>query len=167
MRLLPLLVVAGFAALLADRQLRLRRALNDAATDPLTGIANRRGLAAAFARRAGDPASRLLFLDLIGFKAVNDRLGHIVGDRVLKEVATRLAQSLPPSALLARVGGDEFVVLGSPDLAPALMESLAVPIPVAGGAAVSVGVRIGVADAGLTDLGAALASAQARMAEAG
>lgn len=163
MALLTGLVVAGLAAALADREMRLRHALREAATDPLTGIANRRGLESAWRRLGGQPGVRLLFLDLVGFKAVNDRLGHVAGDRVLRDVACRLSEALPKSASLFRVGGDEFVVLGPPDVVQMLEASLAAPIAVPGAPAVSVGVRIGVAAGAIADLQEALANAQGSM----
>ncbi len=103
---------------------QLNAALASAAlTDSLTGLANRRALrdelerALARARRAG---SLLLvaFVDLDGFKQINDRHGHDAGDLLLREAARRLQGGLRGSDYLARLGGDEFVVLGDgPELA--------------------------------------------------
>ncbi len=98
------------ASSLADEM--RRRATHDA----LTGLMNRAGFAqAAEARilRPG-PAPCLMLLDLDGFKSVNDVYGHSTGDRVLIEVAQRLRRTLPPGALAARFGGDEFAVLYDP-----------------------------------------------------
>jgi diguanylate cyclase (GGDEF)-like protein/PAS domain S-box-containing protein len=88
----------------------------DAYHDPLTGLPNRRLLriraeqTLAMARRRGVRAA-LLFLDLIGFKAVNDRLGHGAGDTLLEQVGRRIEGALRTVDVAARQGGDEFVVL--------------------------------------------------------
>jgi diguanylate cyclase (GGDEF)-like protein len=84
--------------------------------DPLTDLVNRRGLerelkrALAYVKRYGTSAV-LVYLDLDGFKSVNDRHGHAAGDAVLKAVAMVLARQVRTSDLVARHGGDEFVVL--------------------------------------------------------
>jgi len=95
----------------AERELEHR-----AGHDPLTGLPNRHQLQRRLqehmkcAAQSGGGLA-LLYLDLDGFKAANDRCGHCAGDRVLREVAQRLQQSLRHGDLVARVGGDEFVVL--------------------------------------------------------
>ncbi|CAN5715529.1 sensor domain-containing diguanylate cyclase [soil metagenome] len=87
-----------------------------ATTDPLTGLSNRRKLddtldqAIALARRTGH-ALALLMIDLDGFKGVNDRYGHELGDDVLVEMAQRLSHGVREHDLVARMGGDEFVVV--------------------------------------------------------
>jgi diguanylate cyclase (GGDEF)-like protein len=93
----------------ANEQLRLR-----ALRDPLTQLPNRPNfeerLEQAFAR-AGGGRLAVLFIDLDGFKPVNDALGHAVGDLVLQEVATRLRGCVRAADTVARIGGDEFVLL--------------------------------------------------------
>lgn len=84
--------------------------------DPLTDLPNRYHLQRELrlaVERAADTGTGLavLYLDLDGFKAANDRCGHDAGDRVLCEIARRLQQALRQGDLLARVGGDEFVAL--------------------------------------------------------
>jgi diguanylate cyclase (GGDEF)-like protein len=83
--------------------------------DPLTGLVNRRGFDQTLQEllrvcRAGEPLSVAL-LDLDHFKAVNDTEGHDAGDRVLRRIAETWGRSLPPTAVLARHGGDEFALL--------------------------------------------------------
>jgi diguanylate cyclase (GGDEF)-like protein/PAS domain S-box-containing protein len=84
--------------------------------DPLTGLANRAllmerlNLCLGKARRAGKPLA-VLYLDLDRFKTVNDGIGHFAGDAVFKEVARRLTACVRDADTVARVGGDEFVVL--------------------------------------------------------
>lgn len=100
-------------------------ALQRAATrDSLTGLYNRsefdRRLGEALARaRAGDdaPAVTVLLLDLDGFKDVNDRLGHLVGDSLLVKIAKALDHKVQGEAFLARWGGDEFAILFESELA--------------------------------------------------
>jgi diguanylate cyclase (GGDEF)-like protein len=98
----------SFADLDADRE----EARHAAIHDDLTQLPNR-----AFFTRATEAAVRearrcaVLYLDLDGFKAINDRWGHGVGDTVLRETASRLAASVRASDVLARIGGDEFAVL--------------------------------------------------------
>ncbi|MFU8842154.1 MAG: diguanylate cyclase, partial [Nitriliruptoraceae bacterium] len=98
-----------------------RRALEEelraaASEDPLTGVANRRGLAVRVdeARRYRKRDGRdigLVFLDLDGFKAVNDEHGHDVGDRVLVATTNALVAATRGIDTVCRIGGDEFVLL--------------------------------------------------------
>lgn len=103
----------------------MRRLDELATTDPLTGLLNRAGLAAAAHRemaraaRAGEPLT-LLAIDLDDLKTVNDRDGHRQGDRLLASAAQAWSAALRGQDALARVGGDEFVVL-----APATSEAQA------------------------------------------
>jgi diguanylate cyclase (GGDEF)-like protein len=88
-----------------------------AVTDPLTGLANRAGLVmragpmVEAARRAGD-AVHCLFLDVDGLKTVNDHAGHASGDEILVAVADALQEVTRGTDVVARIGGDEFVVVG-------------------------------------------------------
>jgi diguanylate cyclase (GGDEF)-like protein len=102
--IVPLYTVQKMARLSAERD-------RAAWADPLTGLANRRGLQARFDDvRAGTPMA-LLMLDLDRFKHVNDSLGHDVGDRFLVAVAQRLARQTPAGSTVGRLGGDEFAVI--------------------------------------------------------
>ncbi|OAN47929.1 ammonium transporter [Magnetospirillum moscoviense] len=109
-------VLEKFAIETQRRQEALERLNQLATTDPLTGLPNRRAffdnvrrdLAAA---RRNDRAGALMYLDLDGFKAVNDGLGHEAGDQLLRQVAMRLSAVLRESDVLARLGGDEFALL--------------------------------------------------------
>jgi diguanylate cyclase (GGDEF)-like protein/PAS domain S-box-containing protein len=88
--------------------------IREASTDHLTGALNRRGLLAELDRLVADPASKPLllgFVDLDGFKQVNDELGHHTGDLVLSEVATAIRSVVRQTDPVARLGGDEFVVV--------------------------------------------------------
>jgi len=100
----------------AERKVAEQRAHDLSIRDPLTGLVNRRSLiqqlehaVASADRHQGEFA--LLFLDLDKFKAINDTLGHEVGDELLRQVAARLLASVRISDVVARLGGDEFVVL--------------------------------------------------------
>jgi diguanylate cyclase (GGDEF)-like protein len=118
-----------------------------ARTDELTGLPNRRRLIAELSTFEGVEGA-LLLLDLDGFKPVNDRYGHEMGDRILRQVAQRFSRSLPTGAILARLGGDEFGILvsGTDDatleLARALRATLSYPF-VLDGNTISISVSIG------------------------
>lgn len=136
--------------------------------DPLTGLGNRRALEQDLRTRLdhGDDVL-LVYLDLDGFKAVNDRLGHAAGDEVLKVVAARLTSSLRTSDLAARLGGDEFVLVLGPSSPPAAVISdrlamvMSAPILVQG-EAVQVSFSVGFSS-GLTDAEALLSLADQAM----
>jgi diguanylate cyclase (GGDEF)-like protein len=123
----------GFNALLDEIQRRdadLRRtnaALKRLALrDTLTGLPNRAMFERALLDALDTGASAgLLYFDIDSFKAVNDTLGHPVGDALLKRIATRLRERLPAHAVPARIGGDEFVVLLSRAGSAAELQSLA------------------------------------------
>lgn len=82
-------------------------------TDPLTGVLNRRGFEAALdsIERCRDRDYAVFFLDMNGFKAVNDQYGHGAGDLLLKETSQRFLDAVSPQDQVARFGGDEFAIL--------------------------------------------------------
>ena len=94
-----------------------REALREqATTDPLTGLANRRALLDTLARelersRRSATTCSIVFVDLDHFKQVNDSHGHSVGDKVLQEVASRMRAILRPYDIVGRYGGEEFIVV--------------------------------------------------------
>ncbi|MEV6100269.1 diguanylate cyclase [Nocardia sp. NPDC051981] len=135
-----------------------RRQLEYQAThDPLTGLANRAlvlsQLAAALGTTETLPVSSVLFIDLDGFKAINDTLGHAIGDTVLQIVAQRLQRGLRSEDIVGRIGGDEFLVLLSgrtlgvdiDTLIARLRQTMAEPI-IARGHRIQVDASIGVTD---------------------
>jgi diguanylate cyclase (GGDEF)-like protein/PAS domain S-box-containing protein len=164
---------------LADVDARKRREDDlerRATSDELTGLPNRSALLRALAERLAPgvrtPPPGLLFLDLDGFKAVNDSVGHAVGDEVLVEVGRRLRAAVRAEDLVARLGGDEFVVLFdvpdddeavAQDRVRRLQEALRAPVRTSAGArAVSASIGTGRAAIG-EDPSAVLARADAAM----
>jgi diguanylate cyclase (GGDEF)-like protein len=138
--------VIGVFALAQDITLRKQneeRLVSAALHDPLTGLANRQlladrvSLAIAHARR-NRSALAVVYLDLDGFKQVNDTLGHDAGDNLLEMVARRLLAAVREVDTVARVGGDEFVIAlwqvnGAPDsasVASKLIETVSKPYQV-------------------------------------
>jgi len=128
--------------------------------DPLTGLPNRERLRAALTDALGrgqrtGTATALLFIDLVAFKAINDAHGHDTGDQLLREVAGRLRLALRADDLLARQGGDEFLLLLTDlpatlaaDIAERVAGDLLAALSAAfliGGRRVSVGASIGIA----------------------
>src|SRR5690606_19019889 len=126
-----------------------RRLLDHAAShDALTGLANRKALVEALA--SGDAEGALLFCDLDRFKPVNDEHGHAAGDELLSLVGKRLLSCVRSDDLVARIGGDEFVVLcrhlgrsEADELAGRIRDVLVRPFTV-GSHAVEIGVSIGI-----------------------
>ncbi len=140
-------LVAAFARM--GLSLREARRLSQeellARTDELTGLANRRLFVAQLSEavtqwKSGRSFGALMIIDLDGFKEVNDSLGHLAGDALLRGVAGRLNAKMPRDSLLARLGGDEFgVIMRSPrivedsdELARQLRETLLTPFQVSG-----------------------------------
>ncbi len=122
-------LVAVLVASAIERRTQSKRLDELAFYDALTGLPNRinlmQELEAAIARaKRHDGSFALHFIDLDGFKAVNDLGGHAVGDEVLVEVAQRLRAALRPYDVPSRLGGDEFVVLQSETVALADVEAL-------------------------------------------
>jgi diguanylate cyclase (GGDEF)-like protein/PAS domain S-box-containing protein len=121
------IVIVEDATARHEHEERLRyRVLHDA----LTGLPNRElfadrlGLALDRSRRSGDRIA-VLFLDLDGFKQVNDQLGHEAGDRLLQIVASRLSEGTRGHDSVARMGGDEFVILSEDARNPKDVEAMA------------------------------------------
>ena len=146
----------GVGSDITDARTSNERIAHLARFDPLTGLANRSllrerledALARATRTRTG---CALLFVDLDRFKLVNDTLGHLAGDRLLREVATRLRQAMGAEACIGRLGGDEFaIVLPESSLARAETASRAIVATLSrqfevDGAPVSIGASVGFA----------------------
>nr|WP_211113668.1 GGDEF domain-containing phosphodiesterase [Azospirillum endophyticum] len=148
--------LAGSAADVSDRKSYEARLVHQATHDFLTRLPNRAYLVRwlhdrqAGAQDTGRSDLALLFLDLDGFKVVNDSLGHAVGDRVLVAAAERIAGLLGPGEFVARLGGDEFVVAIPAGQEEAIARARALEIAFqrplcAGGMDLRVGLSIGLA----------------------
>lgn len=142
---------------ISERRRMQERIEHLALHDPLTGLPNSRLLSdrleqALAAARRGKRSMGVLFMDLDGFKPVNDTHGHSAGDRVLKEFAARLKKVLRETDSTARVGGDEFVAIlgecrGEADAVRAagrVIEAMATPFDL-GGDVASLSVSVGIA----------------------
>ena len=132
--------------ILSDREMREQRLRHESVHDSLTGLPNRnlfmRRLSDAThrARRGQDGLFAVLFLDLDGFKLVNDSMGHHVGDEMLVSIARRLEACVRGGDIVARLGGDEFAILlerildvrDAAMVAERVQESLQVPLSIGG-----------------------------------
>lgn len=157
------LAVSGTLLDITERMQAEEQVRTLAFQDPLTGLCNRarffdllgsarQGLPVEGATSSPGEQLALLFLDLDGFKEINDRHGHDAGDQLLRQVADRLRCTVPPHGPLCRFGGDEFLVLIQSDagedalaaLAQQILNAISTPFEVEG-RNMSVGVSIGIA----------------------
>jgi diguanylate cyclase (GGDEF)-like protein len=141
---------------LVARQRAAEALVRAANTDALTGLANRHAFEAELRIRKSRPArahvvNAVLYIDLDGFKQVNDRYGHLAGDQVLVVVGERLSEIVRGADVVARIGGDEFCVLATvanPEAAQLLGERIEAtmlqPITV-DGLSISIGATVGIA----------------------
>ncbi|KHD73033.1 diguanylate cyclase [Actinoplanes utahensis] len=144
-------VLARFATAVREQEKAQAQLAFQARHDSLTGLANR---AVLVDRLASPGPVALLYLDLDGFKEINDARGHDAGDAVLTAVAARLSAAVRATDLVVRLGGDEFVLL-CPDLpaeeavnlAQRVLAEVAQPIPFEG-TMLEVGVSVGIAAPG-------------------
>jgi diguanylate cyclase (GGDEF)-like protein len=173
--LIPLLAMTSLFVFRSTRQAFDQT--HDARHDSLTGLLNQRAfrseVEARCGRRLGRDAPAVTLLDLDGFKEINDRLGHAVGDEVLRAFAQRARHMFPANTVLARLGGDEFAALlhpepggpnPDPDRIAAIHHGLSEPLEV-DGFPIRVGVSLGVAvsSADLTNADELLHAADAAM----
>ena len=157
----PLIYYVVIRPFVAARDEALNHVSHLAHTDPLTKLPNRRMLSSYFQKYMAsalrhNSCGAVLLLDLDGFKPLNDRYGHEVGDKVLIEVANRILSAIRSEDVAARLGGDEFVILLHPideikskmsviafQVAEKLVEQISRPITF-NETEVNVGVSIGV-----------------------
>jgi diguanylate cyclase (GGDEF)-like protein len=142
---LATLVLARVVATVRTARVTQAELLRTAQSDPLTGLPNRTLLLAridACLRESwhGEQRPTLYFVDLDRFKNINDSLGHAAGDQVLRTVAERLVLAAPPTAMVARLSGDEYVVLdpasaddSSVSIADRLLDVFREPLPLSQG----------------------------------
>ena len=141
------------ASLMISHSVVGERSPEEASQDLLTGLGNRRSYFQALDSRveAGDRPA-VLYIDIDGFKDVNDQLGRLAGDSALRVIARRLSSVLRPTDELARIGGDEFAILCASDvtepqaiaIAARIVERLAEPISIGDAPALKVGASIGI-----------------------
>ncbi|MFI5888531.1 diguanylate cyclase domain-containing protein [Actinoplanes sp. NPDC051513] len=135
----------------SDTRAFQERLAHEAAHDALTGLPNRRRMQDVLGASLRDDAVAVLFVDLDGFKPVNDAHGHEAGDELLRQVSQRLSSCVRENDVLSRVGGDEFVVLMPGVYDPADTEAMCARIRqsveapfVIDGAEVRIGASVGV-----------------------
>lgn len=153
-------LIEGVLYDVTERKAQEERSRRQAEHDTLTGLCNRRGMEEFLDRSLRHAAEdgegvAVMLIDLDGFKAVNDRHGHGAGDQVLKVVASRMQMRIRrASDLVARQGGDEFVVIVThcsadttaiEEIANDLVALLGAPIPIGEGLQVQIGASIGIA----------------------
>jgi diguanylate cyclase (GGDEF)-like protein len=113
--------VANHASVALHNEMLIGRLRHDAMHDTLTGLPNRSQITSAAIAALADARHRrgkvaIMIIDLNGFKAVNDTLGHHVGDDLLRQVAVRFDEASPEGVTVGRLGGDEFAVLVRPSV---------------------------------------------------
>jgi len=152
---LILAFIRMFVALKQAQEIGSERTL--ARTDELTGLPNRRKFMADLIEFSNTEGA-LLLLDLDGFKPINDKYGHEIGDQLLRAVSQRFKRSLPAHSALARLGGDEFGALisgnyeSTMEAALALHASVSYPFAI-NGESIKIGVSVGfVSNDGTRDL---------------
>lgn len=150
-------LVRAFNQLIADRLEHERNIWKEANLDPLTNLPNRKYLYELLRYLVKDATRRkesfaLLFLDLDGFKAINDTEGHKAGDELLQILAKRFSNILRQNDIVARIGGDEFVIVlphitnkaGLEKTASKLLTAISTPIQLSNGKTVRVSGSIGI-----------------------
>lgn len=171
--LLALIAGALAISLLITRTMAAMQDLNRIALiDSLSGLPNRRALrhAMKLAERAGQPMA-IAFIDLDGFKGVNDSFGHAVGDELIRQCAAIASDVRPDEGMVARLGGDEFAILAIGDAADdavcisadALLQALKATFRI-GERRISIGASIGIASSTLDAAGVSELMRQADIA---
>jgi len=147
--------VRAFNNMLHEIELDKKELIRLAYYDSLTTLPNRRmfvgDIALGHAAKDGEGKVALMFMDVDRFKAVNDTLGHDIGDILLKEVAKRIQAVLPETATVYRLGGDEFTVIvsgllsdaGALNLGDSIIEEFNCPLLVAG-ESLTISISIGI-----------------------
>jgi diguanylate cyclase (GGDEF)-like protein len=160
--------VLAHAIDVTDRMDREAELVSRALQDPLTGLPNRTHLVERLSSLIQGSPAVIVYLDLDGFKPVNDRFGHSTGDQVLVRIAERMRGAVRSGDLLARVGGDEFVAVLHSDLPTArltaqrLIDVLGEPVAV-GDVRVTLGASAGLSVVIDNDWEAALEAADVAM----